>query len=284
MLHPFLHEAWGCIVMFAQAAFGCPSSYAGKQSANETRSGGMPGDTGEVGHILVVDDDPMVRQTITNYLEEHNVPVASVSCRQDLSRHLEKAHPSLILLDLRLGHEDGLDILKEIRSHSDVPIIIMTGHSREEEDRVVGLELGADDYLAKPFSLRELLARVRAVLRRHERGRAARARDPERGGDRFNGWALERRTRRLVNPDGAPVSLTKSEYALLLAFLNAPQRPLTREMLLQATRVREDIFDRSIDVQVLRLRRKLEIDPNAPRVIETERGVGYIFTAIVKPF
>jgi DNA-binding response OmpR family regulator len=182
----------------------------------------------------------------------------------------------LILLDLRLGQEDGLDVLKEIRSHSDVPNIIMTGHSREEVDRVVGLALGADDYLAKPFSLRELLARVRAVLRRHERGRATRARDPEIGGYRFNGWSLECRTRRLINPSGAPVLLTKSEYALLLAFLKAPHRPLTREMLLQATRVREDIFDRSIDVQVLRLRRKLEIDPNAPRVIETERGVGYI--------
>jgi two-component system OmpR family response regulator len=244
----------------------------------------MPGDSGEVGHILVVDDDAMVRQTITDFLEEQNVPTNSVSCRQELNSHLEKAHPSLILLDLRLGQEDGLDVLKEIRSHSDVPIIIMTGHSREEVDRVVGLELGADDYLAKPFGLRELLARVRAVLRRHERGRATRARDPERSGYRFNGWSLERRTRRLVNPDGAPVSLTKSEYALLLAFLKAPQRPLTREMILQATRVREDIFDRSIDVQVLRLRRKLEIDPNAPRIIETERGVGYIFTAIVKPF
>jgi len=244
----------------------------------------MPGETGEVGHILVVDDDAMVRQTITKYLEEHNVPAASVSSRQDLSRHLEKAHPSLILLDLRLGQEDGLDVLKEIRSHSDVPIIIMTGHSREEVDRVVGLELGADDYLAKPFSLGELLARVRAIVRRHEMGRAVRARNPERGGYRFNGWLLEGRTRHLVNPDGVPVSLTKSEYALLLAFLKAPQRPLTREMLLQATRVREDIFDRSIDVQVLRLRRKLEIDPKAPRVIETERGVGYIFTAMVKAF
>jgi two-component system OmpR family response regulator len=244
----------------------------------------MPGDTGEVGHILVVDDDAMVRQTITDYLEQQNVPVASVSCRQDLTRHLEKARPSLILLDLRLGQEDGLDALKEIRSHSDVPIIIITGQSHEEVDRVVGFELGADDYLAKPFSLRELLARVRAVLRRHQRSRAARARHPERGGYQFNGWSLERRTRRLVNPDGAPVSLTKSEYALLLAFLKAPQRALRRETLLQATRVREDIFDRSIDVQVLRLRRKLEIDPNAPRLIETKRGVGYIFTAIVKPF
>ena len=117
-----------------------------------------------------------------------------------------------------------------------------------------------------------------------EASRGARARVSDRGGYRFNGWSLECRTRRLVNPDGAPVLLTNSEYALLLAFLKAPQRPLTREMLLQATRVREDIFDRSIDVQVLRLRRKLEIDPNAPRVIETERGVGYILTAIVKPF
>jgi two-component system, OmpR family, response regulator len=244
----------------------------------------MSVETDKVGHILVVDDDAMVRQTITNYLEQQSVPAASVSSRRDLSRHLEKAHPSLILLDLRLGKEDGLDVLKEIRSHSDVPIIMMTGHSREEVDRVAGLELGADDYLVKPFSLRELLARVRAILRRRERGRAKQARDPERGGYRFNGWSLERRTRRLVNPDGAPVSLTKSEYALLLAFLKAPQRPLTREMLLQATRVREDIFDRSIDAQVSRLRRKLEIHPNAPRVIQTERGVGYIFTAVVKPF
>jgi len=244
----------------------------------------MSVETDKVGHILVVDDDAMVRQTITNYLEQQSVPAASVSSRRDLSRHLEKAHPSLILLDLRLGKEDGLDVLKEIRSHSDVPIIIMTGHSREEVDRVAGLELGADDYLVKPFSLRELLARVRAILRRHESGRAKQARDPERGGYWFNGWSLERRTRRLVNPDGAPVSLTKSEYALLLAFLKAPQRPLTREMLLQATRVREDIFDRSIDAQVSRLRRKLEIHPNAPRVIQTERGVGYIFTAVVKPF
>jgi two-component system OmpR family response regulator len=263
----------------------CPNLYAGNESAIETRSGGMPDDTSEVGHILVVDDDAMVRQTITNFLKEQNVPANSVSCRQDMNSHLEKAHPSLILLDLQLGQENGLDVLREIRSHSNVPIIIISGLSGEEEvHRVVGLELGADDYLAKPFSLRELLARVRAVLRRQERGGATRARDPEMGGYRFNGWSLERLTRRLVNPDGALVSLTNSEYALLLAFLKAPQRPLTREMIVQATRVREDIFDRSIDVQVLRLRRKLEIEPNAPRVIKTERGVGYIFTAMVKPF
>src|SRR5260370_25708003 len=132
--------------MFVQTAFGCPSPYAGKGSAIESRSGGMPVETDEVGHILVVDDDAMVRQTITNYLEQQNVPAASVSSRQDLSRHLEKAHPSLILLDLRLGQEDGLDVLKEIRSHSNVPIILITGPTREEVDGAVGPEPRAGTY------------------------------------------------------------------------------------------------------------------------------------------
>jgi DNA-binding response OmpR family regulator len=190
----------------------------------------------------------------------------------------------MILLDLELGQEDGLDVLREIRSRSDVPIIIMTGHRSDEIDRVVGLELGADDYIIKPFGLRELLARVRAVLRRQEMGRAARARGSEGGGYRFAGWQLERRYRRLVDPNGANVRLSKVEYALLLAFLEAPQRPLTREHLLQATRVHDDIYDRAIDAQVLRLRRKLELDPRAPRIIQTERGLGYMFALSVEPF
>ncbi len=135
----------------------------------------------------------------------------------------------------------------------------------------------------KPFSLRELLARLRAVLRRQEMERVARTRDPERGGYRFEGWQLERRGRRLFDPNATPIALSKGEYALLLAFLEAPQRPLSREHLLQATRIHEDIFDRSIDVQVLRLRRKLETDPSAPRVIQTERSVGYVFTLPVQP-
>ena len=236
------------------------------------------------GHIIVVDDDPTLRQMVTRYLEDHNVPATSVSNRTELNRHFEGSQPSLIILDLRLGQDDGLDLLREIRSHSDVPVIITTGHRPDEIDRIVGLELGADDYIVKPFSLRELLARVRAVLRRQEMGRAARASDPERGGYRFNGWMLDRRGRKLVDPNAAPISLSKGEYALLLAFLEAPQRPLTREHLLQATHVHEDIFDRSIDVQVLRLRRKLEVDPSAPRVIQTARGVGYVFVATVEPF
>ncbi|MGC0388939.1 MULTISPECIES: response regulator [Bradyrhizobium] len=237
-----------------------------------------------IGHVVVVDDDPALRQMVIKYLEEHNVPTRAACNRSELKHHFEAGRPSLIILDLRLGQDDGLDVLREIRSHSDVPVIITTGHRPDEIDRIVGLELGADDYIVKPFSLRELLARVRAVLRRQEIGRAARARDPERGGYRFNGWKLERRGRKLIDPSQAQVPLSKGEYALLLAFLEAPQRPLTREHLLQATRIHEDIFDRSIDVQVLRLRRKLEVDPSAPRVIQTERGVGYIFAVPVDPF
>ena len=238
----------------------------------------------DVGHIIVVDDDPTLREMVIRYLDEHGVPTRAASNRAELHRHLEGTRPSLIILDLRLGQDDGLDLLREIRSQSDVPVIIATGHRPDEIDRIVGLELGADDYVIKPFSLGELLARVRAVLRRQEMGRAARARDPERGGYRFNGWMLERRGRRLLDASEAPVALSKGEYALLLAFLEAPQRPLTREHLLQATRVHEDVFDRSIDVQVLRLRRKLETDPSAPRVIQTERGVGYVFAMPVEPF
>src|SRR6202171_3936168 len=238
----------------------------------------------DVGHVVVVDDDPSLRQMVIRYLEDHNVPTKAASSRTELNRHFAGGVPSLIILDLRLGQDDGLDLLREIRSHSDVPVIITTGHRPDEIDRIVGLELGADDYIVKPFSLRELLARVRAVLRRQEMGRTARAHDPERGGDRFDGWQLERRGRRLLGAHAAPVALSKGEYALLITFLEAPQRLLSLEHLLQATRVHEDIFDRSIDVQVLRLRRKLEIDPSAPRVIQTERGVGYLFALPVEPF
>jgi two-component system, OmpR family, response regulator len=233
--------------------------------------------------ILVVDDDPATRRMVTSYFEEHDVSTSSAAGRQDLTRHLAAGDPSLIILDLRLGREDGLDLLREIRSNSDVPVIITTGHRLDEIDRVVGLELGADDYVTKPFGLRELLARVRAVLRRHELGGLARAREPQRGGYKFGGWQLERHHRRLIGPNGIAVTLTKGEYALLVAFLEAPQRPLTRERLLQATRVHEDIFDRSIDVQVLRLRRKLETHASAPRIIRTERGIGYVFALSVEP-
>src|SRR5580693_4571322 len=233
---------------------------------------------------LVVEDDHVMLHLVMNYLGEHDIRAISASGRDEVASLLVREEPSLVILDLRLGREDGLDLLREIRSNSDVPVIITTGHRRDEIDRVVGLELGADDYVTKPFGLRELLARVRAVLRRHELGRLARAREPQRGGYKFGGWTLERSSRRLVAEGDAPIALTKGEYALLVAFLEAPQRPLTRENLLQATRVHEDIFDRSIDVQVLRLRRKLETDTNAPRIIRTERGVGYVFMLPVASF
>ncbi|HVM82392.1 MAG TPA: response regulator [Candidatus Binatia bacterium] len=264
--------------------FGAEASGRLANASDSDEGDRIIGEPRKAGHVLVVDDDPTIRRMVTGYFQEQDVPVGAVAGRQELHRHLAHSDPSLILLDLRLGQEDGLDLLREIRAHSDVPIIIMTGHRRDEVDRVVGLELGADDYIAKPFGLRELLARVRAVLRRQELGRAARTRNPERGGYRFGGWQLERRNRRLIDPAGDVVPLTKGEYGLLLAFVEAPQRTLSREQLLQATRIHEDIFDRSIDVQVLRLRRKLEANPSAPRVIKTERGLGYVFTLAVEPF
>jgi two-component system OmpR family response regulator len=231
---------------------------------------------------LVVEDDHTMRHLVMNYLGEHDIRAISASGRDEVAGLLAREEPNLVILDLRLGQEDGLDLLREIRSRSDVPVIIITGHRRDEIDRVVGLELGADDYITKPFGLRELLARIRAVLRRREAGQAAVQRDPQRGRCRFGGWQLDRRNRRLTDPNGIPVALTKGEYALLIAFLDAPRRPLSREHLLQATRIHEDVFDRSIDVQVLRLRRKLEVDPKAPRVIRTERGVGYVFAIPVE--
>ncbi len=237
-------------------------------------------------NIMVVDDDPVMRRMVRDYLEQNNMSVSAAAGREELSRLLVDREFSLVLLDLQLGREDGLDLLRDLRARSDLPVIIMTGHRRDEIDRVVGLELGADDYILKPFSLRELLARIRVVLRRLNAAAPVSGSGGGPGGKerakpgrlRFGSWTLDRRTRQLTGADGSPIVLTKGEYALLLAFLDAPQRPLSREHLLQATHVHEDVFDRSIDVQILRLRRKLEGDPSAPGVIRTERGVGYVFT------
>jgi DNA-binding response OmpR family regulator len=223
-----------------------------------------------------------MRHLLANYLVERNMRVASASQRQDVFRHFIAGEPDIVLLIIHLGQEDGFDLLREIRLCSDVPLIIITGHRSDETDRVVGLELGADDYVTKPFGLRELVARIHAVLRRQERARNTSQREAERGHYRFGGWHLNRSARQLTDPNGLSVALTKGEYALLTALLDVPQRPLTREQLLQATRVHEDTFDRSIDVQILRLRRKLEADPSMPRMIQTERGVGYKFALPVE--
>ena len=214
-----------------------------------------------------------------------NTPKApqSIYCSDNRLRQLSAHEVNVVILDLRLGLVDGLDVLRELRSSSDVPVIIITGHRRDEIDRVVGLELGADDYVTKPFNLRELLARVRMIIRRLDRARTWSAHEPERCGYRFSGWRLNLRTRKLTDPNGAEVALTKGEYALLVAFLDAPQRPLSREHLLQATRVHEDVFDRSIDVQILRLRRKLEQDPSCAERHQDRAGpVGYVFTLPVE--
>jgi two-component system, OmpR family, response regulator len=234
--------------------------------------------------VLVVDDDPALQTMISDYFVDNNIRTLLASGRKEMLRQLGAHEVDVVILDLRLGLDDGLDVLRELRSSSDVPVIVITGHRRDEIDRVVGLELGADDYVTKPFNLRELLARVRAIIRRLDRTRASPSRDQERGGYRFSGWRLNLLARKLTDPNGADITLTKGEYALLVAFLDAPQRPLSREHLLQATRVHEDVFDRSIDVQILRLRRKLEHDPSTPQIIQTERGVGYVFAQQVERF
>ena len=237
-------------------------------------------DTRLIGYILIINSDPAMRQTVRGYFSDHNLPARCVSNWSELK--CTGTPPSLIVMDQPHGLNDGLDRLRSIRSKSDIPIIITT-HRADEIDPIVSLELGADDYIVRP-GLKELLARTRAILRRRQMSRATEIRKREGGGYRFNGWRLESYGRRLLDPNEIPVSLSKGEYALLLAFLEAPERPLTREHLLNATRVHQDIFDRSIDVQVLRLRRKLEIDPNAPRMIQTERGVGYVFAGPVERF
>jgi two-component system OmpR family response regulator len=232
--------------------------------------------------VLLVEDDLTLQRMILNYFEENSIRTLMATGHKEMVHQLAGNDVNLVILDLRLGLEDGLDLLREVRLNSDVPVIIITGHRRDDIDRVVGLELGADDYLTKPFNLRELLARIRAVLRRSDLGKTATTRGPERGRFRFCGWQLDLRTRQLTDPDGLPVALTKCEYAMLLAFLEAPQRPLSREQLLHATRIHEDVFDRSIDVQILRLRRKLERDPSVPRMIQTDRGVGYVLAVPVE--
>lgn len=235
---------------------------------------------GGTGYVLIVNHDPAILEAVSSYFSDHECPT---SCLSDWSKlKYGGTRPSLIIMDQPLGLHDGLDRLRSIRSKSDVPIIV-TGNRVDEVDSILSLELGADDYIVKP-SPRELLARTRAILRRRQMPRVAPARKREGGGYRFNGWRLDCYGRNLVDPEGTPVSLTKGEHALLLAFLGAPERPLTREHLVNATRLHEDVFDRSVDVQVLRLRRKLEADPNAPCAIRTERGIGYVFALPVERF
>ena len=239
-------------------------------------------DGGQPIRILVADDDAVILDKIITHLEEHGIRGVAVSAPDDALRAFAECEPDFVIIALHRGQFDGFGLLRAIRSRSSVPVIITTSERQGEIDRVVGLELGADDCMTKPIGLRELLARIRSILRRRCTGRELPQRDSARGSYRFGSFLLDRRTRRLMNPAGVPVILTKNEYSLLIAFLEAPQRALSREHLLQATRVHEDVLDRTIDVQVLRLRRKLEADPDAPRVIVTNRGMGYMFGLAVE--
>jgi DNA-binding response OmpR family regulator len=234
-------------------------------------------------HVLVVDDDPSMRDVVGSYLEGQNFKVSAVSDGRGMARILADQAVDLIILDLKLANEDGLDLMRGLDKGAEVPVILVTGHRRDETDRVVGLEMGADDYLVKPFGLRELLARVRAVLRRATATGLRSRKGEKRIRYRFAGWELNMRTRSLTSPTASSATLTAGEFNLLTAFLRSPQQILSREQLLAATRVHdEEVFDRSVDIQILRLRRKLEANPSDPQLIRTERGAGYMFAADVE--
>jgi DNA-binding response OmpR family regulator len=233
-------------------------------------------------HILVVDDDPQIRELLEDYLQENALRVSVVATGMEMSQVLTDEAIDLVILDLRLAGEDGMAIVRTLRDSSAIPIVMLTG-VRDEADRVMGLELGADDYLTKPFSPRELLARIRTVLRRTKGVALAQAREQRVRAYRFAELELNLRTRRLKRRDGRPVDLTNGEFNLLAALLAAPQQILTRDQLLEASHVYDnEVYDRSIDVQVARLRRKIEAEPSHPQFIVTERGVGYTFNCAVE--
>ncbi len=232
-------------------------------------------------HVLAIDDDPTIREAIAEYLGKHDFRVTTVADGRAMREVLDREVVDLVVLDLKLQVEDGMALARQLRDESAIPIIMLTGRS-EEADRVMGLELGADDYLTKPFSPRELLARIRALLRRR-RPEAQQGRPEGIRAYRFDGWELNLNTRRLLNRDGQAVPLSNNEFGLLIVFLGAPHRVLSRTQLLDMSRLHsDDVYNRSIDTQILRLRRKLETEPATPRYILTERGAGYVFSVPVE--
>jgi len=231
-------------------------------------------------HILVVEDDRATRDLISGYLGENHFRVSTALTARDAERIASVGKVDLVVLDLNLPDQDGLMLAKRLRGEQNLPIVMLTGRT-EEMDRVLGLELGADDYVTKPFSPRELLARIRAVLRR------AQAKPMRRRAEgiltyRFAGFELRTGTRKLITPQRQEIELTSGEFSLLCAFLKAPQTILSRDQLLESSRMYDDVYDRSIDVQILRLRRKLEKNPSEPEIIKTERGAGYFLACDVE--
>lgn len=233
--------------------------------------------------MLVVDDDPSVRQMVADYLGDNEIAVTTLPSGREIADVLSRETIDLLVIDLRMPGENGMEIARKLREDSQLlPIIILTG-VKDEADRVMGLELGADDYVTKPFSPRELLARIHALLRR------ARAQQTVADGlqkvrvYRFAGFELNTRLRRLIAPGGGDVALTNGEFNLLAAFLASPQRVLSRDQLLGLSRLHDaEVYDRSIDVQVGRLRKKIEPPAGSAELIRTERGAGYVFTAPVE--
>src|SRR5579871_6827091 len=228
--------------------------------------------------LLLVDDDREIRDLVSHFLEKYGYQVETVRDGREMNLALGRHDVDLVILDVMLPGKDGLQLCREIRERSHVPILMLTAMG-EETDRIVGLEMGADDYLAKPFSPRELLARVRALLRRVNflkipAGATATGRVLH-----FAGWTLDLARRRLTAPDGMLVGLTSGEFEMLVAFAEHPHQVLSRDQLLDLTRGRDSSpFDRSVDVQVSRLRRKIEPDPKVPSLIVTVRSGGYVFT------
>jgi two-component system, OmpR family, response regulator len=221
--------------------------------------------------VLIVEDDRDVRETVAEYLGSHGYEVAQAADGQAMRKALERAVPELVLLDVRLPGEDGLALARWLRERHDVAIIMVTA-SGEVIDRVVGLEVGADDYIGKPFDLRELLARMKSVLRRSSKKGPGSRRVP------FGNCHLDLDRHQLIGAGGEDIALTAMEFDLLRAFAEHPNRVLSRDQLLTLTRNREwEPFDRSIDIRIARLRKKIEDDPDNPRTIKTIRGSGYIF-------
>ena len=227
-------------------------------------------------HLLVVDDDPEIRHLLQSYLEKNGYRVTTAAEGNGMWAVLDKTRIDLIILDLMLPGVDGIELCRTLRVRSKTPVIMLTARG-DEMDRILGLEMGADDYLAKPFSARELLARIKVVLRRvRDLPLDPMADTP--GKLSFSGWTLDTRTQHLASPDGLLLSLSNLEYRLLHVLLTHPNRALTRDQLLDLTQGRDAIpFDRSIDVHISKLRAKLEKDPRSPRYIKTIWGTGYMF-------
>jgi two-component system, OmpR family, response regulator len=239
----------------------------------------------EAPHVLIVDDEPRIRTMLHRYLTGEGLKVSDAGDGAAMRAILEREAIDLVLLDLLMPGEDGLSLARHIRQHSDIPVIMLTGKG-DLIDRVVGLEAGADDYITKPFELREVLARIRTVIRRTAPRATGTASAPPAAVSEalvFEGWRLDLVRRELQRQDGAPVSLTAGEFELLRVFVSHPNRVLSREQLMDMVKGRDwAAYDRAIDTQVGRLRKKIEADSGDPTLIKTVRGGGYVFAAAVK--